>query len=86
MSQQCLIVAAIFGGESEMDNVDDEGNAEESSADQAMCVFSFFLFVVYAFFSLLLAVFRNDLIRDEARRLRGRRPTDDRPTVGGGER
>ena len=30
-----------------------------------MAVFAIFLFIVYSVFTLLLAVFRNDLIRDD---------------------
>ena len=60
MSQQCLIICAVFGGEVEM--IDDD---EEVASDQALAFFAFCLFAVYFLFACLLAVFRNDLIRDE---------------------
>ena len=62
MSQQMLIIGAIFGGEaSAKEGADDD----EANADSAMSVFAFFLGTVYSVFAVLLAVFRNDLIRDE---------------------
>ena len=63
MSQQMLIIGAIFGGEaSAKEGADDD----EANADSAMSVFAFFLWIVYSVFAVLLAVFRNDLIRDES--------------------
>lgn len=43
------------------------GLAEGASvlqAQQAMAVFSFFLFVVYGFFGAVLAIFRNDVVKE----------------------
>ena len=66
MSQQMLIISAIFSGEAEArSEFDDDENQDEAAADTAMAVFSIFLFIVYSVFTLLLAVFRNDLIRDD---------------------
>jgi hypothetical protein len=42
------------------------GFAEGTSvlqAQQAMAVFSFFLFLVYGFFGSVLAIFRNDVVK-----------------------
>ena len=63
MSQQMLIIAAIFAGEADARSDDDEG--DQKGAESAMAVFAMFLFVVYSAFAVLLAVFRKDLIRDE---------------------
>jgi hypothetical protein len=38
-------------------------------AQRAMAVFSFFLFVVYGFFGLILAIFRNDVVKEGKRDL-----------------
>ena len=40
-----------------------EGTAQ-LQAQQAMAVFSFFLFVVYGFFGAVLAIFRNDVVKE----------------------
>ena len=64
MSQQMLIIGAIFAGEAEIKQ--DNGDDDEASADTCMAIFAIFLFAVYSVFAVLLAVFRNDLIRDEA--------------------
>lgn len=54
-----LIVFAFFAERA--------GNAKKvvdktTQAQQAMAVFSFFLFLIYGFFGLLLGVFRYDII------------------------
>ena len=56
MANQCLILTAIFGEESEYNS---------NSAAGAFATFSFFLFMIYSIFGGMLAVFRADLIQDE---------------------
>ena len=65
MSQQMLIIAAIFAGEADARSDDDPASKDQKSAESAMAVFAMFLFAVYSAFAVLLAVFRKDLIRDE---------------------
>eukprot|EP00349_Pseudokeronopsis_sp_Brazil_P005035 CAMPEP_0202963648 /NCGR_PEP_ID=MMETSP1396-20130829/7665_1 /ASSEMBLY_ACC=CAM_ASM_000872 /TAXON_ID= /ORGANISM="Pseudokeronopsis sp., Strain Brazil" /LENGTH=114 /DNA_ID=CAMNT_0049685047 /DNA_START=304 /DNA_END=648 /DNA_ORIENTATION=- len=61
MSNQMLIIFAIFA--------ELAGNAANSpattSSQEAMTVFAFFLFIVYSAFGIMLAVFRNDVIKEE---------------------
>lgn len=62
MSNQMLILFAIF-----TDRATKVGLAEGASqlqAQHAMAVFSFFLFIVYGFFGAVLAIFRNDVVKD----------------------
>jgi hypothetical protein len=62
MSNQMLILFAIF-----TDRATKVGFAEGASqlqAQHAMAVFSFFLFLVYGFFGAVLAIFRNDVVKD----------------------
>lgn len=62
MSNQMLILFAIFA-----DRANQVGLAEgvaQLQAQQAMAVFSFFLFVVYGFFGAVLAIFRNDIVKE----------------------
>lgn len=61
MTQQMLIVFAIFA---ELAQSPDNTPAQSSSQD-AMATFAFFLFLVYAGFGSMLAVFRNDIIKEE---------------------
>jgi cytochrome bd-type quinol oxidase subunit 2 len=61
MTQQMLIIFAIFA---ELAGSSDNTPAQTSS-QQAMAVFAFFLFIVYAAFGSMLAVFRNDVIKEE---------------------
>ena len=53
MANQCLILTAIFGADSEKN-----GN----KASGAFATFCFFLGMVYAIFGLMLAIFRKDLV------------------------
>lgn len=60
MTQQMLILFAIFVERSQI-----IGESETVKASQkAMAVFSYFLFLIYAAFGLMLAVFRDDVIKD----------------------
>lgn len=61
MTQQMLIIFAIFA---ELAQNPDNSPAQTSS-QEAMAVFAFFLFIVYAAFGSMLAVFRNDVIKEE---------------------
>lgn len=61
MTQQMLIIFAIFA---ELAGQGDNSTAQTSS-QEAMAVFAFFLFVVYSAFGSMLAVFRNDVIKEE---------------------
>eukprot|EP00597_Dinobryon_sp_UTEXLB2267_P002776 CAMPEP_0170074476 /NCGR_PEP_ID=MMETSP0019_2-20121128/11773_1 /TAXON_ID=98059 /ORGANISM="Dinobryon sp., Strain UTEXLB2267" /LENGTH=93 /DNA_ID=CAMNT_0010284803 /DNA_START=329 /DNA_END=610 /DNA_ORIENTATION=+ len=61
MTQQMLILFAIFVERSQLIG---ESQTVKSS-QQAMAVFSFFLFLIYAAFGLMLVVFRDDVIKDE---------------------
>ena len=56
MSNQCLILTAVFGAESETHNDKPAG---------AFAVFSFFLFAVYGIFAGMLALFKADLVQKE---------------------
>ena len=55
MANQCLMMVAIFG---QWSGNEDEDKESKKAADDTFTTFSFFLFVVYAFFASLLAVFR----------------------------
>lgn len=59
LSNQMLIIFGIFADRT---NVDTETTIKQ--ADGAMASFAFFLFLVYATFGTMLAVFRNDIIKD----------------------
>lgn len=61
MTQQMLIIFAIF---TERSKIPGETQPVVAS-QQAMAVFSFFLFIVYAAFGSMLAVFRNEIIKEE---------------------
>lgn len=59
MTQQMLILFAIFA-----DQANDTGNTlEQTQSQEAMAVFAFFIFLVYASFGSMLAVFRQDIIK-----------------------
>lgn len=61
MTNQMLIIFAIFAELSKS-----TGNTPaQTSSQEAMATFAFFLFVVYAGFGSMLAVFRNDVIKEE---------------------
>ena len=62
MANQMLILFAIFADRAHQVGLAD-GIAVQQ-AQQAMAVFSFFLFVVYGFFGAVLAIFRNDVVKD----------------------
>ena len=62
MANQMLILFAIFADRAHQVGAAD-GLAVQQ-AQQAMAVFSFFLFVVYGFFGAVLAIFRNDVVKD----------------------
>mmetsp|Transcript_32103 Transcript_32103/g.42328 ORF Transcript_32103/g.42328 Transcript_32103/m.42328 type:complete len:169 (+) Transcript_32103:111-617(+) len=66
MSQQCLIIFAVFAGRSHTTTL-----SAEISADNAVACFSFFLFLVYGFFAGVLAFFRKDLLSQEAQHMDG---------------
>jgi len=59
MTQQMLILFAFFVERSKQPNQ----APSVVSSQQAMAVFAFFLFLVYAAFGSILAVFRNDVIK-----------------------
>jgi lysylphosphatidylglycerol synthetase-like protein (DUF2156 family) len=61
MTQQMLIVFAFFAEQAK----DPTNTTDVTMAQQAMAVFSFFIFIVYAGFGTMLAVFRNDIIKEE---------------------
>jgi len=61
MTQQMLIIFAIFTERSKQPNE----TVTVVQSQQAMAVFSFFLFIVYASFGSMLSVFRNDIIKEE---------------------
>jgi len=61
MANQMLIIFAIY-----VDTADDPANtASQKSSQQAMAVFAWFLFMIYAAFGTMLATFRNDVIKEE---------------------
>lgn len=62
MSNQMLILFAIFADRANQVGLSD-GIAVQQ-AQRAMAVFSFFLFLVYGFFGLVLAIFRNDVVKE----------------------
>ena len=64
MSNQMLILFAIFADRAHQVGAADGTSVQQ--AQQAMAVFSFFLFVVYGFFGGVLAIFRNDVVKDGA--------------------
>ncbi|KAJ1458295.1 hypothetical protein M885DRAFT_614647 [Pelagophyceae sp. CCMP2097] len=59
LANQCLILVAVFGTESGNDS------GHKKQTDDVFSVFMFFIACVYIFFAALLAVFRNDLIKEE---------------------
>ena len=63
MSNQMLILFAIFAERSQV--VGASAGLAVQQAQQAMAVFSFFLWLVYGWFGLILAVFRNDVVKQE---------------------
>ena len=63
MSNQMLILFAIFAERSQV--VGATAGIAVQQAQQAMAVFSFFLWLVYGWFGLVLAIFRNDVVKQE---------------------
>lgn len=61
MSHQMLIIFAIFVERSQLPGETDAVRGSQ----QAVAVFAFFLFIVYSAFGSMLAVFRNDIIKEE---------------------
>ena len=59
MNSQMLILFAIF-----VDHAKKETDPKVIASQNAVAVFSFFLFVIYGIFGTILAVFRNDIIKD----------------------
>ena len=53
----------IFGIFADRTNIDTDPKIIQ--ADSALAAFAFFLFLVYATFGTMLAVFRNDIIKDD---------------------
>ena len=67
MSNQMLILFAIFADRAHKVGLSDGIAVQQSQ--RAMAVFSFFLFLVYGFFGLVLAIFRNDVVKEGERDL-----------------
>eukprot|EP01036_Dinobryon_divergens_P030245 gene30245-39456_t len=61
MTQQMLILFAIFVERSQIPNE----TKTFTGSQQAMAIFAWFLFLIYAAFGLMLAVFRDDVIKEE---------------------
>ena len=61
MANQMLILFAIFADRAHHVGLAD--GVSQLQAQQAMAVFSFFLFVVYGFFGSVLAIFRNEIVK-----------------------
>lgn len=61
MTQQMLIIFAIFAERTKNQNL----TLHQQQSVEAMAVFSFFLFFIYAIFGSMLAVFRDDIIKQE---------------------
>lgn len=61
MTQQMLIVFAIFA---DMAQETGDYSLATTQAQEAMAVFAFFLFLIYASFGSMLAIFRNDVIKE----------------------
>jgi hypothetical protein len=59
MTQQMLIIFAIFTERSK----DQSNTLSQTQATEAMAVFAFFLFFIYTMFGGMLAVFRDDVIK-----------------------
>ncbi len=60
MCQQMIILFSIFTESSKAAGQTDS----DVAAQQAMAVFSFFLYVIYGLFGVLLSVFRFDIIKE----------------------
>ena len=61
MANQMLILFAIFADRATHVGLAD--GVSQLQAQEAMAVFSFFLFVVYGFFGSVLAIFRNEVVK-----------------------
>ena len=60
MSQQCLILFAVFAESSQ------EAGESAGEADKAAAAFLFVLFVVYGIFGVLLGTFRNKILQEDS--------------------
>ena len=59
MSFQMLILFAIIVNRAQM-----ETDTKSQQAQNAVAVFAFFLFFIYSIFGTILAVFRDEVIKD----------------------
>jgi Na+/proline symporter len=59
MSSQMLIVFALF-----VDRIQNGHNGNNEPVERAMAVLTFFLFVAYGLFAVLLVVFRKDIVKE----------------------
>ena len=62
--QQMLIIFAIFV---ERSHSATDPNSAKALMQRAMAIFSFFVFIVWGIFGILLAVYRSDVIKDVSR-------------------
>jgi len=60
MTQQMLILFAIFVERAQLPNQ----SQTFIGSQQAMAVFAWFLFLIYTAFGLMLAIFRDDVIKE----------------------
>lgn len=60
MANQMLIIFAIYVEASR----DPSNSGVQKSSQEAMAVFAWFLFMIYAAFGIMLATFRNDVIKE----------------------
>jgi len=65
MTQQMLIIFAIFAERAK----DQTLTLSQKQSTEVMTVFAFFLFLIYAVFGGMLAVFRDDIIKQEVSQL-----------------
>ena len=60
MTQQMLILFAIFVERAQLP----KQSQTFTGSQQAMAIFAWFLFLIYAAFGLMLAIFRDDVIKE----------------------
>ena len=60
MTQQMLILFAIFVERAQLP----KQSKTFTGSQQAMAIFAWFLFLIYAAFGLMLAIFRDDVIKE----------------------
>ena len=63
MANQMLILFAIFTERA--NRVGLANGAAQLQSQHSMAVFSFFLFIVYSVFGSVLAIFRNDVVKQD---------------------